>query len=97
MTRLYFTGVSLSASASTSRTVPDDDPSAPNPSAFRLALRDAKLTPGAPDTKHILGKMFLTSRSLLRGRSMQWRRAYPVLLAPPPETPPRFLAPNIGD
>jgi len=61
LTRLYYAGVFLSASAITSRTAPDDDLSAPNLSEFRLAIRAGNLKPGAPETKHTLGKMFLAS------------------------------------
>ena len=40
---------------------PDPDLSAPTPPEFRLAIREGRLQPGAPETKHILGKMFLAS------------------------------------
>lgn len=61
LTRLYYAGVFLSASATASRTAPDDDLSAPTLSEFRQAIRDGKLKPGAPKTRHALGKMFLAS------------------------------------
>jgi aminoglycoside phosphotransferase (APT) family kinase protein len=61
LTRLYYAGVLLSASAAASRVTPDTDLSAPTLQQFRLAIREGRLTPGAPETKHILGKMFLAS------------------------------------
>jgi aminoglycoside phosphotransferase (APT) family kinase protein len=61
LTRLYYAGVLLSASAAASRVTPDTDLSTPTLQQFRLAVREGRLTPGAPETKHILGKMFLAS------------------------------------
>jgi aminoglycoside phosphotransferase (APT) family kinase protein len=61
LTRLYYAGVLLSASAAASRVTPDTDLSAPTLQQFRLAICEGRLTPGAPETKHILGKMFLAS------------------------------------
>jgi aminoglycoside phosphotransferase (APT) family kinase protein len=62
LTRLYYAGVFLSASAAAIwRTTPDSDISAPTLAAFRQAIREGTLTPGTPQTKHILGKMFLAS------------------------------------
>jgi aminoglycoside phosphotransferase (APT) family kinase protein len=61
LTRLYFAGVFLSASAAASRVAPDGDLSAPTLPQFRLAVGEGQLKPGAPETKHILGKMFLAS------------------------------------
>ncbi len=61
LTRLYYAGVLLSASATTLRTTPDDDLSVPSLAGFRLAIREGRFRPGAPETKHILGKMFLAS------------------------------------
>jgi aminoglycoside phosphotransferase (APT) family kinase protein len=61
LTRLYYAGVFLSASAAASRASPDGDLSAPTLPEFRLAIRDGRLKPGTPETKHMLGKMFLAS------------------------------------
>ena len=61
LTRLYYAGVLLSASAAASPAMRDADLSAPTLPAFRRALRDGRFQPGAPETKHILGKMFLAS------------------------------------
>ncbi len=61
LTRLYYAGVLLSASAAASRAMPDIDLSAPTPQQFQLAIQEGRLKPGAADTKHVLGKMFLAS------------------------------------
>jgi Phosphotransferase enzyme family len=61
LTRLYYAGVFLSASAAASRETPDHDLSAPTLREFQLAIQDGRLKPGATETKHILGKMFLAS------------------------------------
>jgi hypothetical protein len=61
LTRLYYAGVLLSASAAAGRGRPDTDLSAPTVSEFQQAIREGRLEPGAPETKHILGKMFLAS------------------------------------
>jgi aminoglycoside phosphotransferase (APT) family kinase protein len=61
LTRLYYAGVLLSASAAAARAAPDTDLSAPTLDAFQQAIRDGRLAPGAPVTKHVLGKMFLAS------------------------------------
>jgi aminoglycoside phosphotransferase (APT) family kinase protein len=61
LTRLYYAGVLLSASAAASWVTGDTDFSAPTLQQFRLAIREGRLKPGAPGTKHILGKMFLAS------------------------------------
>jgi len=61
LTRLYYAGVLLSASALTPRAMPDNDLSAPTVAEFELAARDGRVKPGAPETKHVLGKMFLAS------------------------------------
>jgi hypothetical protein len=39
----------------------DTDLSAPTVGEFQQAVRAGRLKPGAPETKHILGKMFLAS------------------------------------
>jgi aminoglycoside phosphotransferase (APT) family kinase protein len=61
LTRLYYAGVFLSASAAASGALSDSDPSAPTIPEFRRALRDKQLKPDAPETKHVLGKMYLAS------------------------------------
>ena len=61
LTRLYYAGVLLSASAAAAWTTADADVSALSVAAFRQAIRDGRLTPGAPQTKHALGKMYLAS------------------------------------
>ena len=60
-TRLYYAGVVLSASAAASWVTGDTDLSAPTVDGFQQATRAGRLKPGAPETKHILGKMFLAS------------------------------------
>jgi thiamine kinase-like enzyme len=59
--RLYYAGVFLSASAAASWVTADTDLSVPAPAAFELAVREGRLVPGTPETKHVLGKMFLAS------------------------------------
>jgi aminoglycoside phosphotransferase (APT) family kinase protein len=61
LTRLYYAGVFLSASATASRAAPDTDLAAPTLAGFQQSLRDGQLKPGTPATKHVLGKMFLAS------------------------------------
>src|SRR4051794_35672741 len=61
LTQLYYAGVLLSASAAASWVSGDKDLSAPNPTDFERAIRAGRLRPGAPETKHVLGKMFLAS------------------------------------
>ena len=61
LTRLYYAGVLLSASAAASLATPDTDLSAPTIPAFQQAIREGRLMPGAVETKHVLGKMFLAS------------------------------------
>jgi len=63
LTRLYYAGVLLSASAMASGAMADGDLSVPTLPEFQHAIRDEQLKPGAPATKHILGKMFLASFS----------------------------------
>ena len=60
LTRLYYAGVLLSAAAA-SGAVADRDLSVPTPAALRRAIRDGRVMPGAPETKRILGKMYLAS------------------------------------
>lgn len=61
LTRLYYAGVLLSASSAAGRASADTDLSAPTVPAFQQAIREGRLVPGAAETKHILGKMFLAS------------------------------------
>jgi hypothetical protein len=61
LTRLYYAGVLLSASAAASWATGDTDLSAPTLQQFRLAIHEGRLKPGAPETKHVLGKIFLAS------------------------------------
>ena len=61
LTRLYYAGVMLSASAAAAWVTNDTDLSAPTPQQFRLAIDEGRLKRGAPGTHHILGKMFLAS------------------------------------
>ena len=61
LTRLYYAGVLLSASAAASWVTDDTDLSAPTPQQFRLAIDEGRLKRGATETQHILGKMFLAS------------------------------------
>jgi len=61
LTRLYYAGVLLSASAAASWITGDTDLAAPTPLAVERAIRNGRLKRGAPETKHTLGKMFLAS------------------------------------
>jgi aminoglycoside phosphotransferase (APT) family kinase protein len=61
LTRLYYAGVCFSASALAPRVEPDRDISAPELSDFEHAIGIGRLTPGTPETMHVLGKMFLAS------------------------------------
>ena len=61
LTRLYYAGVFLSASAAVSGPLGDRDLSAPTVEAFRRAISDGTIIPGSPEAKHILGKMYLAS------------------------------------
>jgi hypothetical protein len=61
LTRLYYAGVLFSASAVASRPTPDTDLTAATLPELQQAIRDGGLKPGAPETKHVLGKMFLAS------------------------------------
>jgi aminoglycoside phosphotransferase (APT) family kinase protein len=61
LTRLYYAGVLLSASAAASWVTGTTDLSAPTPQEFQQSVREGRLKPGAPETKHVLGKMFLAS------------------------------------
>jgi aminoglycoside phosphotransferase (APT) family kinase protein len=61
LTRLYYAGVLLSASAAASWRAPDTNLVAPTVPEFQQAIRQRRLEPGTPETKHILGKMYLAS------------------------------------
>ena len=61
MSRLYYAGVQFSAVAAGPRPAPETDLSAPTLAEFRQALRDGRLAPDAPETRHILGKMYLAA------------------------------------
>ena len=61
LTRLYYAGVLLSASMAASGASADGDLSAPSILEFQRAICGGQLKPGAPETKHVLGKMFLAS------------------------------------
>jgi hypothetical protein len=62
LTRLYYAGVFLSGSAAAEwRTAPESDVTAPSVAQFHQAICSRQLIPGTPETKHILGKMFLSS------------------------------------
>jgi Phosphotransferase enzyme family len=61
LTRLYYAGVLLSASAAASWTKAERDLSAPTHANLQQAIRDGRLKPGSPEAKHVLGKMFLVS------------------------------------
>jgi hypothetical protein len=59
LTRLYYTGVFLSAAAAALGPVGETSLSAPAIPAFQRAIRDGDLDPDAPQTKLIMGKMYL--------------------------------------
>jgi aminoglycoside phosphotransferase (APT) family kinase protein len=61
LTRLYYAGFLLSASAAASWVTDDTDLSALTPQQFRLAIDQGRLKRGTAETMHILGKMFLAS------------------------------------
>jgi hypothetical protein len=62
LTRLYFAGVFLSASAaSQTRTAPDTDLSIPAVEAFNRSARDGALSANPSEKMHTLGKMYLAS------------------------------------
>ena len=70
LTRLYYAGVVLSASAAASWVTGDTDLSAPSVAEFQQAIRSGRLAPGTPEAKHIMGKMFLAS--FLSGVDTPW-------------------------
>ncbi|MEJ0041553.1 MAG: phosphotransferase [Rhizomicrobium sp.] len=61
LTRLYYAGVLLSASATLPRTHPDTDLAAPSAAEFLAAIRSGRLKAGTPDSVHAAGKVYLAS------------------------------------
>ncbi|NLS71007.1 hypothetical protein E3H11_19175 [Bradyrhizobium brasilense] len=61
LTRLYYAGVLLSASATAPRTIPDTSLAAPTLAELAEATRAGRLKAGTPAAKHVLGKMFVAS------------------------------------
>jgi aminoglycoside phosphotransferase (APT) family kinase protein len=61
LSRLYYAGVLLTASAAASWITGDKDLAAPTQLTLEYAIQNGRLKRGAPETKHILGKMFLAS------------------------------------
>ena len=61
LTRLYYAGVMLSASATFPRAMPDRDLSAPTPAEYRAAVSAGRIRRGTGQIKHVLGKMLLAS------------------------------------
>ena len=61
LTRLYYAGVFLSASAAASWVKEETDLSVPSAVDFQRAIKAGRLKAGTAETKHILGKMFLSS------------------------------------
>jgi aminoglycoside phosphotransferase (APT) family kinase protein len=61
LTRLYYAGVCFSASATFLRTAPDTDISTPTLPDFCDDIRSGRYKPGAAETRHAFGKMFLAA------------------------------------
>lgn len=61
LTRLYYAGVLLSASATRPRSAPDADLTAPSLADFQHARATGTLASRAPQTIHVAGKMYLSS------------------------------------
>jgi aminoglycoside phosphotransferase (APT) family kinase protein len=61
LTRLYYAGVLLSASAAAAWMTGDTDLSVPTVAEFQLAIRAGRLKLGTVETAHMMGKMFLAS------------------------------------
>ena len=59
LTRLYYAGVFLSASATRPRAIPEADLSAPTLAQFESSIRSGRLTRGTSETTHVMGKMYL--------------------------------------
>jgi aminoglycoside phosphotransferase (APT) family kinase protein len=61
LTRLYYAGVLLSASAATSGALADSSLFAPTSDMFHHMVREGQIIAGSPIAKHTLGKMYLAS------------------------------------
>jgi aminoglycoside phosphotransferase (APT) family kinase protein len=61
LTRLYYAGVLLSASATIPRAAPDADLATPTLDEFRCSVRNGALTPGTAEIVHVVGKMYLAA------------------------------------
>jgi aminoglycoside phosphotransferase (APT) family kinase protein len=61
LTRLYYAGVFLSASAAAAWVKGDTDLSVPSVAEFQQAVQTGRLRAGTPENWHIRGKMFLAS------------------------------------
>ncbi|MBR0895893.1 hypothetical protein JQ616_13095 [Bradyrhizobium tropiciagri] len=61
LTRLYYAGVLLSASATAPRSTPDTGLAGPTLAELAEAVSAGRLRVGTPAAKHVLGKMFLAS------------------------------------
>ena len=61
LTRLYYAGVLLSASMAFSGALADCNLSAPTLREFQHGICHGRFKLGSPETKHILGKMYLAS------------------------------------
>jgi len=61
LTRLYYAGVLLSASATRARAVPDGDLAAPTVKEFRSAMRSGQIKPRTAESIHLAGKMYLAA------------------------------------
>jgi aminoglycoside phosphotransferase (APT) family kinase protein len=61
LTRLYYAGVLLSASATAPRAAPDMSVAAPTLADMQQAFRTGRLRVGTRAASHVLGKMFLAS------------------------------------
>lgn len=61
LVRLYYAGVLLCASHASLGAIEDRDVTAPNADAFERAVQLGGLNLDAPETKHLMGKLFLAS------------------------------------
>lgn len=61
LTRLYFAGVFLSASAAVPRPKPDNDLKALSSLEFNRAVAGGQISLDTPEARHIMGKMYLAS------------------------------------
>ena len=60
-TRLYYAGVFLSASAAANGSLGERDLSVPTSPEYRSAIFEGRLKPGAVETLHVLGKLYLNA------------------------------------